>query len=131
VRYKGDLGGDGHHAEEDCGNVLGQASYEALGYKKGIRRYGFANGEQLAKGRTANWKGEAYVPMDECLARCVIDFNGRPYLVWRGLDKLAHKKISSTEKNQDMSSAFRFGLAREFFQAFANEARCNLRLELL
>jgi len=71
------------------------------------------------------------VPMDECLARCVIDFSGRPYLVWCGLDDLAPKKITAAERNQDTSSAFRFGLAKEFFQAFANEARCNLHLELL
>jgi imidazoleglycerol-phosphate dehydratase len=51
--------------------------------------------------------------------------------VWRGLDGLAQRKISAVERNQDMSSAFRFGLAREFFQGFANEARCNLHLELL
>ena len=69
--------------------------------------------------------------MDECLARCVVDFGGRPCLVWRGLNDFAYKKISRAEKQQDMSSAFRFGLAREFFQAFANEARCNLHLELL
>jgi len=42
-----------------------------------------------------------------------------------------YKTLKKSEKNQDMSSAFRFGLAREFFQAFANEARCNLHLELL
>ena len=71
------------------------------------------------------------VPMDECLARCVIDFSGRPFLVWRGLNAFANKSVSKAEKRQDMSSAFRFGLAREFFQGFANEARCNLHLELL
>jgi imidazoleglycerol-phosphate dehydratase len=69
--------------------------------------------------------------MDECLARCVVDFGGRPHLVWRGLEKKAHMKITANEKAQDASSAFRFGLAREFFQAFTNEARCNLHLELL
>jgi imidazoleglycerol-phosphate dehydratase len=47
------------------------------------------------------------------------------------LDDLAYKRITEAEKEQDMSSAFRFGLAREFFQGFANEARCNLHLELL
>ena len=69
--------------------------------------------------------------MDECLTRCVIDFSGRSYLVWRGMDDYSQKKISAAERTQDMSSAFRFGLAREFFQGFANEARCNLHLELL
>ena len=49
----------------------------------------------------------------------------------RGLNQFAQKKISDAEKSQDMSSVFRFGLAREFFQGFANEARCNLHLELL
>ena len=52
-------------------------------------------------------------------------------MVWRGLDKMQFKKLSNAEKKQDMSSAFRFGLAKEFFQGFANEARCNLHLELL
>jgi imidazoleglycerol-phosphate dehydratase len=131
---KGDLEVDAHHTVEDCGIALGQAILQALGDKKGIRRYGFAfapedSVEKGAPRRTL--KGEAYVPMDEGLARCVVDFSGRPYLVWRGLDKLAHKKLTSAEKSQDMSSSFRFGLAREFFQGFANEARCNLHLELL
>jgi imidazoleglycerol-phosphate dehydratase len=122
---KGDLAVDAHHTVEDCGIALGQAFAVALGDKRGIRRYGhgFHPGNPFT--------GEAYVPMDECLARCVVDFSGRPHLVWRGLDRFAQKKISSAEKTQDTSSAFRFGLAREFFQGFTNEARCNLHLELL
>ena len=122
---KGDLEVDAHHTVEDCGIALGQAFLKALGGKKGIRRYGAGFDPRNP------FTGEAYVPMDECLARCVVDFSGRPCLVWRGLDELAFKKITPAEKNQDMSSAFRFGLAREFFQGVANEARCNLHLELL
>lgn len=125
LRCIGDLPVDAHHTVEDCGIALGQAIVQALGDKKGIRRYG--NGFHPKNPFT----GEAYVPMDECLARCVIDFSGRPYLVWRGLDRFAYKKLAKSERSQDMSSAFRFGLAREFFQGFANEARCNLHLELL
>jgi len=125
LRCEGDLEVDAHHTVEDCGLVLGQAFLNALGDKKGIRRYGAGFDPRNP------FTGEAYLPMDECLARCVIDFSGRPYLVWRGLDDLAPKKITAAERNQDMSSAFRFGLAKEFFQAFANEARCNLHLELL
>ena len=125
LRCEGDLEVDAHHTVEDCGLVLGQAFLKALGDKKGLRRYGAGFDPRNP------FTGEAYLPMDECLARCVIDFSGRPYLVWRGLDDLAPKKITVVERNQDMSSAFRFGLAKEFFQAFANEARCNLHLELL
>jgi len=47
------------------------------------------------------------------------------------VDQLAHRRIPWADKSQDMSSAFRFGLAREFFQGFANAAACNLHLELL
>ncbi len=122
---KGDLEVDAHHTVEDCGIALGQAFAQALGDKRGIRRYGAGFDPKNP------FTGEAYVPMDECLARCVIDFSGRPYLVWRGMDDLNQKKITRAERTQDMSSAFRFGLAREFFQGFANEARCNLHLELL
>src|SRR5437868_9689565 len=125
LRCKGDLDVDAHHTIEDCGIALGQAFAEALGDKKGIRRYGTGFDPRNP------FSGESYVPMDECLARCVVDFSGRPCLVWRGMDEFAFKRISAAEKAQDMSSAFRFGLAREFFQAFANEARCNLHLELL
>ena len=125
LRCQGDLEVDAHHTVEDCGIVLGEAFRVALGDKKGISRYGTGFDPRNP------FTGEAYVPMDECLARCVIDFSGRPYLVWRGLDDFAPRKITIAERNQDLSSAFRFGLAKEFFQAFANEARCNLHLELL
>ena len=125
LQCAGDLAVDAHHTVEDCGIALGQAFVTAFGDKRGIRRYGSGFDPKNP------FTGEAYVPMDECLARCVIDFGGRPHLVWRGLDKFSQKNISDAEKNQDASSAFRFGLAREFFQSFANEARCNLHLELL
>lgn len=125
LRCDGDVEVDAHHTVEDCGLALGQAFREALGDKKGIRRYGAGFHPKNP------FTGEAYVPMDECLARCVIDFSGRAYLVWRGLDTRAYATLTRKQRRQDMSSAFRFGLAREFFQAFANEARCNLHLELL
>jgi imidazoleglycerol-phosphate dehydratase len=125
LHCQGDVEVDAHHTVEDCGIALGQALVQALGDKKGLRRYGtgFDPRNPLF--------GESHVPMDECLARCVIDFSGRPFLVWRGLEAQAYKRLTKAEKTQDMSSAFRFGLAREFFQGFANEARCNLHLELL
>jgi imidazoleglycerol-phosphate dehydratase len=125
LRCKGDLNVDAHHTVEDCGIALGQAFAQALGDKKGIRRYGAGFHPKNP------FTGEAYVPMDECLARCVIDFGGRPHLVWRGLNEFSQRRVTKSEKFQDPSSAFRFGLAREFFQGFANEARCNLHLELL
>ena len=125
LRCHGDLEVDAHHTVEDCGIALGRAFTSALGDKRGIRRYGAGFHPKNP------FTGEAYVPMDECLARCVIDFGGRPHLVWRGLSAFSQKRLARSEKNQDMSSAFRFGLAREFFQSFANEARCNLHLELL
>jgi len=125
LRCAGDLAVDGHHTVEDCGIALGQAFAKALGDKRGIRRYGTGFHPRNP------FTGEAYVPMDECLARCVIDFGGRPHLVWRGLKDFSYRKLTRAERRQHFSSAFRFGLAREFFQGFTNEARCNLHLELL
>lgn len=125
LKCRGDLEVDAHHTVEDCGIALGQAFGLALGDKRGLRRYGTGFDPRNP------FTGEAHVPMDECLARCVIDFSGRPYLVWRGLDKFSQRAIPGTDRTQDMSSAFRFGLAREFFQGFTNEARCNLHIELL
>jgi imidazoleglycerol-phosphate dehydratase len=125
LRCAGDLDVDAHHTVEDCGITLGQAFAQALGDKRGIHRYGTGFHPRNP------FTGEAFVPMDESLARCVIDFGGRPHLVWRGLEKFSYRKLTKSERKQDASTAFRFGLAREFFQAFANEARCNLHLELL
>lgn len=125
LKCAGDLAVDAHHTVEDCGLALGQAFATALGEKRGIRRYGTGFHPRNP------FTGEAYVPMDESLARCVIDFSGRPHLVWGGMERFGQRAISKAEKSQDMSSTFRFGLAREFFHAFANEARCNLHLELL
>lgn len=122
---RGDLEVDAHHTVEDCGIALGQAFREALGDKAGLRRYGAGFDPRNP------FTGEAYVPMDECLARCIVDFSGRSFLVWRGLNVFSQRRVSKADREQDMSSAFRFGLAREFFQGFANEARCNLHLELL
>ena len=78
LKCKGDLEVDAHHTVEDCGIVLGQAFREALGDKSGIRRYGAGFDPRNP------FTGEAFVPMDECLARCVVDFCGRPTMVWRG-----------------------------------------------
>jgi imidazoleglycerol-phosphate dehydratase len=125
LRCRGDLHVDAHHTVEDCGIALGQAFLAALGDKRGLRRYGAGFDPRNP------FTGEAHVPMDEVLARCVVDFSGRPYLVWRGMDSAAMRKIPAEDRTQDMSSSFRFGLAKEFFQGFANEAKCNLHLELL
>src|SRR5215475_1729380 len=102
LRCRGDLEVDAHHTVEDCGIALGQAFFEALGDKKGIRRYGTGFDPRNP------FTGEGYVPMDECLARCVIDFSGRPFFVWRGLNDKGLKKVTLAEQTQDMSSSFRF-----------------------
>jgi imidazoleglycerol-phosphate dehydratase len=91
LRCQGDLEVDAHHTVEDCGIALGQAFNQALGDKKGIRRYGTGFDP-----RNPLW-GEAHVPMDECLVRCVIDFSGRPYLVWRGLNEFAYNSVRTAE----------------------------------
>ena len=96
----GDTNVDLHHSVEDTAYAIALATLKALDDKKGIKRYGFF-----------------YVPMDECLSRCVIDFSGRPELVWKvnlGLEKIGEM---DTE------------LFLEFFKAFTNEAKCNLHIE--
>ena len=99
---KGDLHIDGHHTVEDVGITLGQAVYQAIGDKKGIRRY-----------------GHAYVPLDEALSRVVIDFSGRP-----GVDM--HVPFKSA-----MIGTFDSQLAYEFFQGFVNHAFVTLHIDNL
>lgn len=102
LTVKGDMHVDLHHTVEDTGYALAKAILESLGQKKGIRRFGFF-----------------YVPMDDCLSRCVLDFSGRPELVWKV--ELGLKKIG------DMDTE----LFHEFFKAFSNESKCNLHIENL
>ena len=100
LKTEGDTNVDLHHSVEDTAYAIALATLKALDDKKGIKRYGFF-----------------YVPMDECLSRCVIDFSGRPELVWKvnlGLEKIGEM---DTE------------LFLEFFKAFTNEAKCNLHIE--
>ncbi|MGV3494659.1 MAG: imidazoleglycerol-phosphate dehydratase HisB [Ramlibacter sp.] len=102
VDAKGDLHIDGHHTVEDVGITLGQAVYQAVGDKKGIRRY-----------------GHAYVPLDEALSRVVIDFSGRPGLVM------------NVPFKSGMIGTFDTQLAHEFFQGFANHAFVTLHVDNL
>jgi imidazoleglycerol-phosphate dehydratase len=98
----GDIEVDYHHTVEDVGISLGRAFAQALGDKRGIRRYGWA-----------------YLPMDETLARVVVDFSGRPFLEFR-----APKKVDSIGK-------FSFQLVEEFLRGFAVHAGINLHAEVL
>ncbi len=102
IDAKGDLHIDAHHTVEDIGITLGQAVAQAIGDKKGIRRY-----------------GHAYVPLDEALSRVVIDFSGRPELVW-------HVPFTRA-----MIGSFDVDLAHEFFQGFVNHAQVTLHVDNL
>ncbi len=102
VQAEGDLHIDGHHTVEDVGITLGQAVYQAVGDKRGIRRY-----------------GHAYVPLDEALSRVVIDFSGRPGLVM------------NVPFRSGMIGTFDSQLAHEFFQGFANHAFVTLHIDNL
>ena len=102
IQAKGDLHIDGHHTVEDVGITFGQAVAQAVGDKKGLRRY-----------------GHAYVPLDEALSRVVVDFSGRP-----GLDM--HVPFKS-----GMIGSFDSQLAYEFFQGFVNHAFVTLHIDNL
>ena len=100
ISAKGDLHIDDHHTVEDTGIALGQALSEALGDKRGIRRY-----------------GECHLPMDEALVRCALDLSGRAYLSW-GVD-MPTPKIGTFDTE----------LVREFFQAFAGNGGITLHVD--
>ena len=102
VEATGDLAVDFHHTVEDVGITLGQALAKALGDKAGIRRY-----------------GHAYVPMDEALARVVVDCSGRPFLAYeapRGVEAIG---------------LFPFQLVEEFLRAVAVQAGLTLHVSIL
>ena len=102
IQCSGDLHIDGHHTVEDIGITLGQAFAQAVGDKKGIRRY-----------------GHAYVPLDEALSRVVVDFSGRPGL---------HMDVAFTS---GMLGGLDTQLVYEFFQGFVNHAGVTLHIDNL
>ena len=102
IQASGDLEIDAHHTVEDIGITLGQAFAEAVGDKRGIRRY-----------------GHAYVPLDEALSRVVVDFSGRPGLEY------------SVNFSRSAVGDFDVDLFFEFFQGFVNHAMVTLHVENL
>lgn len=102
ILAKGDLHIDAHHTVEDIGITLGQAFNQAVGDKKGLRRY-----------------GHAYVPLDEALSRVVLDISGRPGLVF------------NCEFVRDSVGEFEVDLISEFFQGFVNHALVTLHIDNL
>lgn len=102
IHAQGDLHIDAHHTVEDIGITLGQAFNQAVGDKKGLRRY-----------------GHAYVPLDESLSRVVLDISGRPGLVF------------NCEFVRDNIGQFEVDLINEFFQGFVNHALVTLHIDNL
>ncbi|HSB07925.1 MAG TPA: imidazoleglycerol-phosphate dehydratase HisB [Blastocatellia bacterium] len=102
VSCSGDLHIDAHHSIEDIALTIGQAFAEALGDKSGIVRF-----------------GAAYVPMDETLARTVVDLSGRAFVVYR------------VPRVRERIGELDVELVEHFWRSFAGEVRCNLHIELL
>lgn len=102
VKIKGDLNVDGHHTVEDAGIVLGNAIREAVGDKKGIKRYGYF-----------------ILPMDDALALCAVDLCGRPYLQF------------DCSFPQTMVGDFDVCLVREFFYAISYSAAMNIHIKMI
>ena len=100
LKAEGDTHVDFHHTVEDTAYVLAEAINKSIGEKRGINRYGFF-----------------YITMDESLSRTVIDFSGRPELIWKV--NLGLKKVGEMDTE----------LFQEFFKAFSNESKCNLHIE--
>jgi len=100
IRAKGDVHIDDHHTVEDTGIALGQALQQALGDKKGIRRY-----------------GECQLAMDDAQIRCCLDLSGRPFLVW------------NLEMPTSKIGAFDTELVREFFQALSTHGAITLHID--
>ena len=102
VAIKGDLHVDGHHTVEDAGIVLGTAIKEAVGDKKGIRRYGYF-----------------ILPMDDALALCAVDLCGRPYLNFEC--SFPNEMVGSLDTS----------LVKEFFYAVSYSAAMNIHIKML
>lgn len=102
ISADGDLHIDAHHTVEDIGIALGQAFAQAVGDKRGIRRY-----------------GHAYVPLDEALSRVVVDFSGRPGLEY------------GVQFSRARIGEFDVDLFHEFFQGFVNHAQVTLHIDCL
>ncbi|MGH8881940.1 MAG: imidazoleglycerol-phosphate dehydratase HisB, partial [Stackebrandtia sp.] len=111
VRAQGDIEIEAHHTVEDTAIVLGQALGEALGDKKGIRRF-----------------GDCFIPMDETLAHAVVDVSGRPYCVHDGEpERLLHTVIPSAGPGASYSTV----LNRHVFESIALNARIALHVRVL
>ncbi|WP_427340138.1 imidazoleglycerol-phosphate dehydratase HisB [Caloranaerobacter sp. DY30410] len=102
LKCEGDLYVDGHHTIEDIGIVLGEAFKDALGDKKGIKRY-----------------ASVFTPMDECLSLVVLDISGRPYLSF------------DVNITREMVGDFDTELVEEFFRAFVNNSRITLHIKMI
>ena len=108
VKAKGDLEVDLHHTNEDVGLVLGQAFDKALGNRQGINRF-----------------GASYVPMEEALARVVLDFSGRPKVIVR------HARGSKVVKHPTGSrSAYQWGDAEHFLESFARTSKTTIHIDI-
>jgi len=109
VKGMGDLQVDLHHTNEDVGLALGQAFDRALGDRRGIMRYGWA-----------------YVPMEEALARVVLDFSGRPRLVVRDQRPPVVRK-----RPTGSHGAYQWGDAEHFLEAFTRASKTTLHVDIL